>query len=469
MPSKVADATSLIDHPAISGVIEGALAYLPTVVALIILFFTVKFITTAITSRFYMAKPNEWMLLLRNGNCQAAGIGMSAWCPPGAQVVTFPSTMQETQFTASQATTQRAGVKVIGKAYWSIYRPSEDDPDGPFRAFKSLAGLETGNFSTGNEKVQTLAISTIRDAVSKMSIVEVMTSRQDLKERVKNACVPIFRGWGMWLETVEILDVQVESQKLFDDMQYLKPNELSFDTRADAHFLAETAKAQAKAKLDTELLTQKTVMSKQKAEKESETSIYVSEQQLKREEGEAQLEEGRTKLRLAQIEKEQALRLAQMNEEAKTNSERQIFAAQTELKRQEGDAELEEARQKLKLAQIEKDQQLKIAQFDSVQALALRQFQDKKTIQDLELQQRLTVKAAEADQAMKLAQAQYEVEKDLTPANLQMAALNSTTEVYSKMPLKEVKLVSLAGGGTEAGLGALLPNLSQALGTTSGL
>ena len=133
--------------------------------------------------------------------------------------MTFTSNIQETTFTASQATNQRAGVSVTGKAYWSIYRQTEADMDGPFRAYKNLTGLAEGDFQAGNEKVQTLAISTIRDAVSQMSIVEVMTKREALKEKVKADITPIFRGWGIWLETVEILDVRVESRTLFDDMQ----------------------------------------------------------------------------------------------------------------------------------------------------------------------------------------------------------------------------------------------------------
>ena len=47
-------------------------------------------------------------------------------------------------------------------------------------AYKNLTGLAEGDFQAGNEKVQTLAISTIRDAVSQMSIVEVMTKREAL-------------------------------------------------------------------------------------------------------------------------------------------------------------------------------------------------------------------------------------------------------------------------------------------------
>ena len=330
---------------------------------------------------------------------------MSCFCPPGAQVVRFPSTMQETTFTASQATKQRAGVSVTGKCYWSIYRPCAEDEDGPFRAFKSLTGLSDGDFTTGNEKVQTLAISTIRDAVSKMNIQEVMTSREALKERVKKDITPIFRGWGMWLETVEILDVRVESKSLFDDMQYLKTDDLDFDTKADAHLAAEQAKLTAQRLLDTDRLNSSLQVSKKRADTSSEQGIYEATSSLKREEGEAALEEARQQMRLARMQKEHELRL---------------------------------------------------------QAVA-----DAATVENAELEQKLAVAVAEAEQELGLRERSYKLDATLTPVNLQKAGLDATKEVYKNLPLREVKLVSMGGGEGSGGLATLLPQISEAFKATS--
>ena len=161
--------------------------------------------------------------------------------------------------------------------------------------------------TAGNEKVQTLAISTIRDAVSKMSIVEVMTSREELKEKVKKDITPIFTGWGMWLETVEILDVRVESKSLFDDMQYLRTDMLNFDTKADAHLSAEEAKLVASKALDTKRLVSQTEMAKKRADADAEQGIYAATQRLKREQGEAELEEARQAMTLAKMAKDQQI------------------------------------------------------------------------------------------------------------------------------------------------------------------
>lgn len=365
-----------------------------TVVAVLV---TIKIISTQLLARWYCAAPNEWLLLINNGELIKCGIGLSAFCPPGAQIVKFPSTMQETTFTASQATKQRAGISVTGKAYWSIYRPNAEDQDGPFRAFKSLSGLSEGNFTAGNEKVQTLAISTIRDAVSKMNIVEVMTSREELKERVKTDITPIFRGWGMWLETVEILDVRVESRTLFDDMQYLKSDELEFDTKAEAHLSAEQAKLKAARLLDTDRLNSQLEVSKKRADTTSEQGIYEATQSLKRDEGEAALEEARQQMRLAQMEKEHVLKM-------------QVVA-------------------------------------------------DQAAIESAKLEQQMAVVEAKERQDHELRERKIKLEATLTPINIQKASIDATKEIYAKFPLKEIKLVSMgdAGGAGSGGLSSLLP------------
>jgi len=249
-------------------------AWLPHVAALIMLFVVAKILL----SRWHTSLPNEWLMYLYNGSLIQAGVGESCFCQPGGVIVKFPSTMQEVNFTASQATRQRAGVAVSGKAYWSIYRPNPEDPDGPLRAFRSLAGLAGGDFTAGNEKVQTMAISTIRGALSNMTVVEVMTQRETLTKRVKQDITLVFRGWGIWLETVEILDVRVESKSLFDDMQYLKTDALDFDTKADAHLAAEKAPIAVKTALEGEKVSSSLAMAKKRADAASAPGIHEEEQ-----------------------------------------------------------------------------------------------------------------------------------------------------------------------------------------------
>jgi len=331
------------------------------------------------------AKPNEWLLLIKDGRLAKCGVGIRVWKRMSSTVVKFPATMQETSFEASQTTKQRAGVTVKGKAYWSIYRPVEGDPNGPFRAYQTLDGLDKGDFSAASEKVRTLAISTTRAAVANMTIDEVMVNRQQLKDSVKKTIVDTFRGWGVWLETLEILDVRVDSRQLFDDMQYLKGSDLHFETKAEASLVAERLRIQTQ----TELVRLKT-----------------------------------------------AAALDQAKEKAEALAKQKIFEAQQQLKHAQEEAQLAEARQAIKLEHMKHEH-----------AVQMKAATDASAVSDAKLVHKLQQERKEADQKIELIQRERDVEKTYEPVHLQLAALKAATEIYKGLPLKEVKLVSMGGAG----------------------
>lgn len=46
------------------------------------------------------SKANEWMIVMRDGNMVKCGIGLQTWVMPQDQTVTFPSLINEVNFTA---------------------------------------------------------------------------------------------------------------------------------------------------------------------------------------------------------------------------------------------------------------------------------------------------------------------------------------------------------------------------------
>ena len=112
--------------------------------------------------------------------------------------------MHKVEWKAQEMTNQRAGVEVKGFAIWGIYRPCDEDQDGPFRAFKSIPGLAEGNVSAGNDFVKQLIESIIRSTVANMSIMDVMQRRDMMRDRVRKEVTDQLKGWGIWLETVEV-------------------------------------------------------------------------------------------------------------------------------------------------------------------------------------------------------------------------------------------------------------------------
>merc|ERR1712167_154427 len=155
-------------------------------------------------------------------------------------------------------------------------------------------------------------------------------------------------------------------------------------------------------------------------------------QRLKREEGEAKLDEARQAMLVALESKKLTTATEMAKQRADADAEQGVYAATQRLKREEGEAKLDEARQAIRLAKMQKEQEVEL------QALA-----DQKVREDIEVQQRLEVEERKASQAHKLLTQKFELEATLTPINLQKAALDATTSVYSKLPIREVKLVSL--------------------------
>merc|ERR1711907_869424 len=52
-----------------------------------------------------------------------------------------------------------------------------------------------------------------------MKIMEILKNRDEVRDGVKEDIQKLIQGWGMWLETIEILDVQIASTNLFKQMQ----------------------------------------------------------------------------------------------------------------------------------------------------------------------------------------------------------------------------------------------------------
>ena len=64
-----------------------------------------------------------------------------------------------------------------------------------------------------------MTVSVIRDKIANSSIDELLKNREKLRSGIKKDLQPKLNEWGMWLETVEISDVNIASNSLFSNMQ----------------------------------------------------------------------------------------------------------------------------------------------------------------------------------------------------------------------------------------------------------
>lgn len=165
---------------------------------------------------FIEGNPNEYTILCRDGNCIKQGIGLSTWVLPGDKIVTFPSQLCQVNFQAEQVTLEMQGVRVSGLLIWSPYR----EGDGPAKLFKAFGNdLKRKNSPNIGVKIGNIARSIIRDKIANMTIDDVLKNRAALRDAIKKDIQVLLTGWGMWLETIEVSDVQICSSTLFGNMQ----------------------------------------------------------------------------------------------------------------------------------------------------------------------------------------------------------------------------------------------------------
>ena len=77
---------------------------------------------------FVTARPDEWLIRIRDGQLVKAGIGISLWRRPGDLIARFSSTVQRVGFKVEALTQERLHVLVEGFVLWSVSPTGE----GPF-------------------------------------------------------------------------------------------------------------------------------------------------------------------------------------------------------------------------------------------------------------------------------------------------------------------------------------------------
>lgn len=145
-----------------------------------------------------------------------SGIGLKTFRGPYDQVTRFPSKVNMVNFSTEQVTKEMQGVTVRGMLVWSIRRTD----DGPFNAYKNLGDdLASGNPVTANDNLVSMASAIVRAAIANSTINDMLKNRDTLRETIRSDMDKVVKGWGVWLETVEITDVQISSNNLFKDLQ----------------------------------------------------------------------------------------------------------------------------------------------------------------------------------------------------------------------------------------------------------
>lgn len=280
-----------------------------TVVAALV--FVILLAAFEVSRRWETAKPNEWLLVIDNGRLLKAGIGLRVFRWPWQQVVRFPSSIYKVPFRAQQVTREMQGLEVSGFVIWVVFR----DGEGPFKAYKYLEGLaDAGGSPVVNENIARMAESIIRHQVANSTIAEVIANREALRQKVREEMLGVVKGWGVWLETVEITDVMILSSSLFEDLQA--------PYRQQTHREAESIRLATRTQIEEENLAAETELAKQRADAATERDVYAAQQELERLREEEKLLAERHRIAEAQLAHEHGLARQRTGNELELDNER---------------------------------------------------------------------------------------------------------------------------------------------------
>lgn len=228
------------------------------------------------------SKANEWLIIIRNGKMINQGIGLATWVMPGDQTIKFPSLINQVTFKASQVSAEMQGVDVTGMLIWSVNRAA----DGPFKCYKSFGDdLKQDTPIVANGKLESMAISIIRDRIANMSLNDILKNRNKLRDGMKDEMQKVITGWGIWLETCEVTDVTIASRSLFTNLQT--------EFREKSRQEAEKISAETENTIKSEAIVRNIEFNKLQTDSETKKIILAAEQKLaiKKQQGEMNLQD----------------------------------------------------------------------------------------------------------------------------------------------------------------------------------
>lgn len=169
---------------------------------------------------YVTAKPSEYLIVYRNGKLlsKASGQGARFFRFPGDEVSVVPTTFKEVRFQANQVTKDNVDIRIRGMA---LYRISD-----PVRIYKliNFTNRPAAELKLANV-ISDLCRSTTKWLVANMDVEECLRRRkEEIASALKNEVARVVSGtsessWGVEIVTIDILDVYIQDEELFESIQ----------------------------------------------------------------------------------------------------------------------------------------------------------------------------------------------------------------------------------------------------------
>lgn len=353
-----------------------------------------------------VARPDEWLLRVRNGRMVDAGVGIVLWRAPWDRVVRFTSTLQRVGFAVEAMAADRLRVAIEGFVFWQV----GTEGDEPFRAFQRMGIVNLDEaahelksprhlLTSPQHKAFQLILAAVVQRLAGTKALAALLARQDefvaeLRERLGATEAEL----GIRIEQVELVKVRPAEEALVKDL---------------------AAEVEAAVK-----------------DEAARSRLEAAERARKRElESAARLGQDEAAARRQALEREHALKLAGLEKEREAELRRLAIAH-------------EKAREE--------------------QARALELARGAAERRELELAEALAKvrREAEARRDATLALAAAEEAKSAPVRDHELARLvaERTAEAFGKLPLKEARWVTVGGESPAGSLLGLIRTVREGLG-----
>jgi len=410
---------------------------------------------------FVTAKPSEYLICVKNGkiNRRASGQGARIFKWPWESVAIVPTTLQRIEFVADQITLEKIGVRVSGIA---VFRIAE--PEIAYRVLNFTFGEAASEKL--NDTLCEMFIGSARRLIANLSLDECLTKRKEaIATFLMQEIAPVVsgrgspddttdRGWGVVIDTIEIQDVKIQSDKVFNDLQAAYRNALATTAetaelerqRELAERRAETERRVAQAKIDGDRQTRML-----RAQAEAQATETEAAEMLR-------ADQAKAKLAVEDLARKEALARRRIEGEERVALREAERAAAIERNAREVERERE-------LAQIAKDEEKRryAAQAEQNALVSEAQLAEQShAVAARRLEQERQREAFTLETEVQLRDARVRLELELRRRDADVKRFENSIEAERALAMAEVDQVSGQARAMSELVTIGLPNIAQA-------
>ena len=182
----------------------------------ILIVVTIVLIALFFASRYRKFKTNEYVIFLRGGKVKSAGRGGHVIkLPLIDEIIVIPTTTRKTLLNSSDKILSREfqDVKISAILYWRV-----SEPEISFNAVvwdaRSPDYVERV-LSTATEAI-------IRTTCASLTVETIICDRTEIIKTISDQLLNLTKDWGIVIESLEIIEVQVLDKDLKDNMEAVK-------------------------------------------------------------------------------------------------------------------------------------------------------------------------------------------------------------------------------------------------------